>query len=99
MSINDTVQTHLRQAGLSAYAQQAAPVVTALVQREEQGIARIIEMAKDEGLSEDRVRAAFADLGAHVPAPVTAAGGDAGLTDRVGRLEAALAEAKRRFHF
>jgi hypothetical protein len=76
MSINDTVNTGLRNAGLTQYADQAAPIVTALVQREEQGIARLIEVAKAEGLSEAKVRAAFNDLGAHVPAEAAAEGGD-----------------------
>lgn len=98
MSIHDTVTTELRKAGLQGYATQAQPIVTALVQREEAGIARILDMAKDEGLSEAKVRAAFEGLGAHVPAPAAAAGND-GLEARVGRLEEALQTAKRRFNF
>lgn len=86
MSIHDTVNTELRQRGLTAYADQARPVVTALVEREN-GIAdQIINAAREQGIDEGQVRQVLEGAGMHVEA-AQAAGGDTGLADRVADLE------------
>lgn len=101
MSINDTVTAELRNRGLNAYATQAEPVVTALVQREE-GIAdEIIEAARSEGINPDQVRTVLTNAGMHVATPTTAAAGtaDDDLERRVAQLEQELSAAKNRFGF
>lgn len=96
MSIHDTVTTEMRNQGLHGYTEQARPVITKLVEREQKIADAIVSVATDNGLNAAEVRTALADAGMHVEAPA-AAGGD--LENRVSVLERALAEAKRRFGF
>jgi hypothetical protein len=66
-TIDETVQTTLRSAGYGSYSQYATPVVTALVDREQQIVGRLIEFAQSTDLDVDRVRTALADAGMHMP--------------------------------
>ena len=71
-TINETVTTALQNAGLSQYQQNAAPVVTALVNREQGIVGSIIEIAQQSDLDVAGVRTVLANAGLHMPpeAPV-----------------------------
>lgn len=72
-TINDTVDQALTTAGYGQYRSYAQPVVTALVNREEQIVGRLIEFATQNGMAEGDVRDALRGLDMQVPTPPTAA--------------------------
>ena len=70
-SIQETVDTSLSAAGYGQYGQYAAPVVTALVNREQQIVGRLIEVAQNTDLDTAAVRDVLQEIGMHMPpAPV-----------------------------
>lgn len=70
-TINETVQSAMNTAGLSGYTQHVAPVVTALVNREQQIVGSIIEVARNSDLDVNAVRSTLANAGLHMPAEPT----------------------------
>jgi hypothetical protein len=68
-SINETVNQSLRQAGYGSYGQYAAPVVSALVDREQQIVGQLIQFATQNGLSEEQARDTLRNIGMEVPTP------------------------------
>lgn len=68
-TINDTVTTTLARAGLSGYEQQARPVIDALVQREQQITADLIEGAVQRGIPRDEAVRVFEGVGLTLPTP------------------------------
>lgn len=94
-TIQETVDQSLSAAGYGSYGQYARPVVTALVDREQQIVGRLIEFAQSTDLDVEQVRGALQECGMHMPpAPVAettqapAAEGDLAAT--LGRIEQAL---------
>lgn len=67
-TINDTVNQAMNTAGLSGYTQHVAPVVTALVDREQRIVGSIIEVAQQSDLDVSAVRQTLANAGLHMPA-------------------------------
>lgn len=66
-TINETVQTTLSNAGYGQYQQYAAPVVTALVNREQEIVGRLIQFAERSDLDVSQVREALVGCGMHMP--------------------------------
>lgn len=97
MSIQDTVTTAMRNAGLTGYADRARPVVSALVEREQGIVEHIIDAAQGQGIDPGTVRTVLTQAGMEVPA--TTQGGTAqdqgDLARRVANLEQALEQARR----
>lgn len=98
-TINQTVTETLAATGYGSYNQYAAPVVTALVNREQEIVGRLLTFAEQTDLDVDTVRTALGEAGMHMPpqaaqAPQTADGGTAGATGdlaaTLGRIEQAL---------
>lgn len=67
-TIQDTVQQSLNSAGYGSYQQYAAPVVTALVNREQEIVGRLIQFAEGSDLDVNAVRQALDECGMHMPA-------------------------------
>ena len=72
-SIEDTIRTTLEQAGYGSYMRQAAPVVTALVEREKALASTLVDYAVDQGdADEDEIKSYLREVGmtlADDPAP------------------------------
>jgi hypothetical protein len=68
-TIEETVASTLNERGQSGYSQYAAPVVTALVNREQQIVGHLIEFARQQDLNVDAVREALTEAGMHMPPP------------------------------
>jgi pyrimidine deaminase RibD-like protein len=66
-SIHETVQQSLNASGYGQYQTYAAPVITALVDREHQIVGHLVQFARDKGLSEAEARQALAQCGMDVP--------------------------------
>ncbi len=66
-TINETVQTTLANSGYGNYAQYAQPVVTALVNREQEIVGRLIQFAERSDLDVSQVREALVGCGMHMP--------------------------------
>lgn len=64
--ITDLVRQHLDGAGLRSYARQAEPIITALIQREQNLARAIIEYAGQAGLPQGEAVSALQGLGMHV---------------------------------
>jgi hypothetical protein len=81
-TIQETVDQSLAAAGYGSYGQYARPVVTALVDREQNIVGRLIEFANNSDLDTDAVRTALAEAGLHMPpapqATMQATGGNDG---------------------
>jgi len=97
-TINETVQQSLSQAGYGQYQRYATPVVTALVNREQEIAGRLLQFAEGSDLDVNAVRSALTDCGMHMPQPqvqamTTAQSEDTDadpLTATLGRIEQAL---------
>ena len=59
-TINETVEQNLLNAGFAQFIQQAAPVVTALVEREQRIYTGIVEAGVELGASKAQVEQALA---------------------------------------
>lgn len=68
-TINETVTSTMRARGYDSYMSYAAPVVTALVDREHQICGHLIRFGQTKGLSENEVREALRECGMEVPVP------------------------------
>lgn len=75
-TINETVTTALANNGLRQYERQAAPVVQALVQREQAIAATLIQAAVDNGIDRDQAVRVFEGAGLALPQGQNAVGGD-----------------------
>lgn len=101
-TIQETVDQSLSAAGYGSYGQYARPVVTALVDREQQIVGRLIEFAQHSDLNVDEVRNALTQAGMMMPpAPeptpaqgwnqtVDPASGEGDLAGTLARIEQAL---------
>lgn len=95
-TINETVQTSLTAAGRGEYLGYAEPVITALVNREQEIVGNLLTFAQNSDLDPEAVRATLAEAGLHMPpAPQVAentqaptAEGD--VASALGRIEQAL---------
>jgi hypothetical protein len=70
-TIQETVQDALASSGYGQYASYAQPVVTALVNREQEIVGQLIQFAERADLDVEAVRSTFADAGLHMPTPPT----------------------------
>lgn len=67
MSINTVVETSLRESGRGAYISYAAPVVSALTEREQEIAENLIQFAVSKGLSQEEAKAAVEQAGLTLP--------------------------------
>lgn len=81
-TIHDTVDAAMRQQNLGQYSQQAAPVKEALVQREQDIAAALLDAAEQNGVSRADATRIFEGAGMHLPT----AGGAAVPADMTARL-------------
>lgn len=65
-TIHALVEQTLAQQGLRHYSASAAPVIEALVTREQELVEGIVQAGLDNGMDESEVRDALAELGAHI---------------------------------
>jgi hypothetical protein len=65
-TIRETIEGRLREAGLSNYARQAEPVVTALEEREADISMRLADYAVDKGLSSNEATELLSSLGMQI---------------------------------
>lgn len=72
-TINETVETAMNQAGLGSYSNHVGPVITALVNREQETVGRLIQVARESDLDTDAVRNTLAECGFHMPVEPVAA--------------------------
>lgn len=84
-TINDTVAEAMNANGLSGYTSHVAPVVTALVNREQQIVGSIIEVARNSDLDVNTVRTTLANAGLHMPAEAPAAPAAPAATEASGQ--------------
>lgn len=96
-TIQETVQQSLSNAGYGGYMQYAQPVITDLVNREQQICGRLIQFAHDGDLDVDAVRNALVECGLTMPVEtvqatenVQAPASDDALAATLGRIEQAL---------
>lgn len=88
MSINNTVTTALTNNGLGQYDRHAAPVVTALIEREQGIYNSLMEAAVAKGLPRNEAVRLFEGVGLHAPTQDAAAevGDLAALSQQVNSL-------------
>lgn len=88
-TLNETISQSLRQAGLTGYERQAQPVVAALVAREQQITAGLLDAAQQAGVNRNEAARTFEGLGLTMPAQPAevAQQGDTDLMARLERLE------------
>lgn len=98
-TINEVVDQTLQANGRGEYAQYAAPVVTALVNREQEIVGTLIEFAQNSDLDVEGVRSALAQAGLHMPvaaqqedvaAATVGESLDAGIASALARIEQVL---------
>jgi hypothetical protein len=68
-SINETVTQTMTDRGYQSYLSYAQPVVTALVNREQEICGHLIQFATQNGLSEEQARDTLRNIGMEVPTP------------------------------
>lgn len=98
-TINETVEQSMNAAGLGGYRNNVAPVVTALINREQQIVGNLLTFAQNSDLDVAAVRNSLADAGLHMPVEAPAAPEaaatvgqqvDAGVAAALARIEQAL---------
>lgn len=68
-TINETVEQTMRNRGYGSYMSYAEPVITALVNREQEICGHLIRFGTEQGLAEDQTRDLLRNVGMAVPEP------------------------------
>lgn len=99
-TIQETVQSALRQKGLASYISEAGPIISLLEDREREISERLLDFAADLGGNTDDVRDKLTELGMTVPDVEDDEDDDdmsADETDVLGRVESALLRVEESF--
>jgi len=68
-SIRSTIRNNVSARRFRKYGPYAEDAITALEQREQRGVQKILDFAQDKGANMDEVRDFLSSLGVDVPAP------------------------------
>lgn len=104
-TVRETIETEMRNRGLSSYLRQAEPVIAAAEAREHEAVDALIEFATSQGLGRDQARNAITEAGLQARALASVSNGSAAqaevaqmvgeVQDAINRLQGRLDELSR----